>query len=455
MHVPRQYFTATVLRNGKVLVAGGASGRDFTASAELYDPARGVWTPTGDLYQARGEHVAALLPDGTVLVAGGQGPTFEPLVSAEIYDPATGTWRVTASTNGTHIAGAATLLADGRVLLAGGATRAAEVYLPKTHQWRPAGGMAVVRSASTATLLPGGKALIAGGEDPDTNTPWATAEVYDPASGTWAPTGSMATPRTGHSAIPLADGRVLVAGGKDGTTTLASAEVYDPATGRWATAGTMHRARADGAAAPLADGEALVLGADAGAGVAATYELFRPSSRVDAALLRAAGPIGRAGPDGPARRYFPRTQHQLAGPFLRYWDAHLGAIVLGLPLTEPLRTGAAMVQYCERGLLRLAGGAVTLAPLGRDFTAGRHFAPYQAPVAPAFAGYYASHLGPALLGAPLAAPDYEANGDGSGRRYLVQWFERGRLEYHPETPTRYRVLPGLVGQQALRLAEHG
>jgi hypothetical protein len=129
--------------------------------------------------------------------------------------------------------------------------------------------------------------------------------------------------------------------------------------------------------------------------------------------------------------------------------------MLGLPLIEPFRQGDATVQYVERGLLRLAGGAVTLAPLGEELTADRHFAPYRSAVAPAFARFYADHLGPELLGAPLAAPDYEANGDGSGRRYLAQWFERGRLEYHAETPAHFSVLPGLVGRQALRLAERG
>jgi hypothetical protein len=128
--------------------------------------------------------------------------------------------------------------------------------------------------------------------------------------------------------------------------------------------------------------------------------------------------------------------------------------MLGLPLTEPFRRGAATEQYVERGLLRLVAGSVTQAPLGKDLTADRHFAANRSAVAPAFARFYADHLGPELLGAPLAAPDYEANGDGSGRRYLVQWFERGRLEYHAETPAHFSVLPGLVGQQALRLVEH-
>src|SRR5262249_42014988 len=88
------FHTATLLPNGKVLVAGGAYG-DFvfiaTRSAWLYDPSTGKWTPTGDLNGGRANHTATLLPNGKVLVAGGEEADFDgPIIdSAEIYDPAT------------------------------------------------------------------------------------------------------------------------------------------------------------------------------------------------------------------------------------------------------------------------------------------------------------------------------------------------------------------------------
>ena len=63
--------TATLLPNGKVLVAGGFNGSGSLASAELYDPASGTWTATGSLDTARDSHTATLLPNGKVLVAGG------------------------------------------------------------------------------------------------------------------------------------------------------------------------------------------------------------------------------------------------------------------------------------------------------------------------------------------------------------------------------------------------
>src|SRR5207248_1684993 len=88
----REFHTATLLPNGKVLVAGGEDST-VLASAELYDPANGTWTATGSLAKARGYHTATLLPNGKVLVAGGLGA----FASAELYDPASGTWTATGS----------------------------------------------------------------------------------------------------------------------------------------------------------------------------------------------------------------------------------------------------------------------------------------------------------------------------------------------------------------------
>src|SRR5215475_13743426 len=97
MGTERESHTATLLPNGKVLVVGGQNlDRGFLGSAELYDPASGTWTATRSIPLARELHTATLLPNGKVLVAGGyNGGSF--LSSTELYDPATGMWTATGS----------------------------------------------------------------------------------------------------------------------------------------------------------------------------------------------------------------------------------------------------------------------------------------------------------------------------------------------------------------------
>ena len=88
MRAARVDFTATLLRDGTVLVAGGFNGVDIVASAEIYDPTTGTWSATGSLSVARDGHTAALLTDGTVLVAGGFGRASGAVrASAEIFSP--------------------------------------------------------------------------------------------------------------------------------------------------------------------------------------------------------------------------------------------------------------------------------------------------------------------------------------------------------------------------------
>jgi len=96
--VGRVYHAAAPLSDGRVLVAGGGSdysGGKFLASAELYDPKAGTWTATGSMANRRNFLTATLLADGRVLVAGGYGDV-APLASAEIYDPKTGTFSPTS-----------------------------------------------------------------------------------------------------------------------------------------------------------------------------------------------------------------------------------------------------------------------------------------------------------------------------------------------------------------------
>lgn len=234
MTANRGGHTATLLANGKVLVAGGAD-QDPTgmglASAELYDPSTNAFTLTGSMATGRFLHTATLLKNGKVLIVGGAlTSTSNPLASAELYDPVTGTFTMTGALATAREQHTATLLADGKVLIAGGATStssgdlqptaSAEVYDPATGLFSVTGSMAVARSLHTATLLPNGTVLVAGGGDEN-----STAELYDPTTGTFSITGGMEIGRSGHTATLLPNGSVLVAGGGI-FLGLASAELY-------------------------------------------------------------------------------------------------------------------------------------------------------------------------------------------------------------------------------------
>jgi len=282
MVTPREGHTATLLLDGSVLVVGGFAGSSAAslASAELYDPVTATWAATGSMTATRIEHTATLLSDGRVLVAGGTPADFSALTfaSAELYDPATGTWTATGDMTEPHLGHVATLLPDGRVLVAGGLeltgkhslsdryarVASAELYDPVTGTWTATRDMAQARHGHSATLLPNGLVLVAGGYD---RHRLPSAELYDPVSGTWTPTGDMTEPYGGHTATLLPDGTVLVAGGDvprgGGAVGSAHAALYDPATGAWTAIGDMRTAPLGHTATLLPDGRVLVSGGKA------------------------------------------------------------------------------------------------------------------------------------------------------------------------------------------------
>jgi hypothetical protein len=249
MGVGRVLHTATLLANGRVLIAGGTDRSDgggaATASAELYDASNGTFMPTGSMNSDRAQHTATLLNSGKVLIAGGwnghaadapDDPPWDPLF-AESFDPSSGTFIPTGSMSTTRIGHAATLLADGKVLLLGGmpsvqnidtqppAAQYAEIYDPTTQVFSGLDDLVVSRQGYTVTLLQSGVALLAGGKVLDVVVP--TAELLSPTTGALSTTGGLGTERVGHTATLLKDGRVLVTGGTDAKgNTLASAELY-------------------------------------------------------------------------------------------------------------------------------------------------------------------------------------------------------------------------------------
>lgn len=274
----RDNHTATQLQNGKVLVAGGAKCHtennvfvcQYFDSAELYDPATGTWSSTGNLNTARADHTATLLPNGKVLVVMG-GNNSGILNSAELYDPATGTWSYTGNLNTARFGHTATLLLNGKVLVAGGVNNwslnTAELYDPATGAWSSTDNLRQERFNHTATLLPNGKVLVVGGEFlvgafDGANVVTDSAEIYDPATGTWTNTGNLNIGRTGHTATLLLSGKVLVAGGavEPSFNTTNSAELYDQSTGTWSYTGNLITDRILHKATLLPNGKVLVAG---------------------------------------------------------------------------------------------------------------------------------------------------------------------------------------------------
>ena len=356
MTVPRINHTATLLPNGKVLIAGG------TSTVELYDPSTGTFTATGAMTASTFVFSATLLPDGRVLLIESR--------NAELYDTSTGTVTATGSMvdgQGGH----ATLLTNGKVLMTGpgnpqlydsstGAftltapyanvythddsfqttvtllpsgevlfaedvqyvrNYSAELYDSTTNTFRLTGTMVSFLLGRTTTLLVNGKVLRAGGADDFGR--YQKAEQYDPATGMFTATGDMTTPRDSHAAVLLPDGAVLITGGYGmgpvgnsccvSLGSLASAELYDSSTGTFTATGNMTARRAGHTATVLNDGRVLITGGAFPPSGLSSAEIYTPPVLIPAPALFSISDDGRgqgaiwhaqsgqiASPDNPA-----------------------------------------------------------------------------------------------------------------------------------------------------------
>ena len=312
----RAHHTATLLLDGRVLVAGGmVENGVFLRSLEVFDPANGRFLPMGAMATARVGHSATLLQSGQVLLAGGLasidragGRVRDHVVaSAELFDPATGKL-VKAEPLGTGRNGHEALrLPDGGVILFGGTDGqrfldSVERFDSAASRFVKAGTLLAPRLAAAAVLLDDGTVLITGGASgsEDQSTILDSAEIFDPRTGRSTPAGTMAVPRYKHAALRLRDGRVLIAGGSDSRDWHGvhdTAEIFDPKSRTFAAAGkmTMKRFKLPHAAALLPDGNALVAGGNraaeifdvkAGRFVAVEGAMGEPKLYATATLLR-------------------------------------------------------------------------------------------------------------------------------------------------------------------------
>jgi len=284
---PRADHTATLLPDGRVLIAGGmVENGVFLESMELYDPRTGSFQPAGTMSSKRVGHSATLLPSGKVLLAGGMAErSFEGGLhsimssTADVYDPQTN--GVTSA--GNMITGReaheAVPLPNGKVLFIGGYDGrhyldTVEIFDPATNKFAPAGKLTEPRGAAVAVLLPAsdgrdaGKILVMGGASGESETNrivLGTAELFDPSTGASAKVGEMTLRRYKHAATVLADGRVLITGGSDDRdwgNMYDSAEIYDPSTHRFTPTSKMisKRFKLPHATVLLKNGKVLVAG---------------------------------------------------------------------------------------------------------------------------------------------------------------------------------------------------
>jgi len=203
---------------------------------------------------ARRFHTATSLPNGKVLVAGGNDGTGGAFSSAELHDPASGTFTTTGYHDRSKVKPYGDLARERRsshcrwirqhLSFKRGAVQ------PSQRTLRNHGMMTTARAQHTAALLADGKVLITGGLG-DTTSDLSSAELYDPATATFATTGTMTEARDLPVAALLANGKVLIAGGSRGAVRLSSADLYNPANGTFSATGLMATARNLHTATPL------------------------------------------------------------------------------------------------------------------------------------------------------------------------------------------------------------
>jgi hypothetical protein len=290
MSVPRARHTATLLLDGSVLVTGGTDGTNVWSTAERYFPSTGKWSIAAPMHVPRAIHTATRLSDGRVLVVGGASefasPPIKLLDSAEIYDPSQNQWKLVASMHlprGDHLAA---LLLDGRVLVVNGGPsgsvdkqKSAEVYDATTDTWTRIGNTGATHLLGSITRLLDGSILVAGGFESGTEeenpiiyyTNYSERYVPDGGLGRWLEFSVMHETPAGHGASLLGDGTVLVTGGMTAGGTVRTTVRYRATQSLsnfqnnvWQYSKDMLSVRSRHTQTTLSDGTVLVVGGSLG-----------------------------------------------------------------------------------------------------------------------------------------------------------------------------------------------
>jgi hypothetical protein len=318
----------------------GAPGGAIPASAATSSPYFAALPVSGstELQTARFDAVAAPLPNGQVLIAGGASASSSALSSAELFNPATLTFTALPESGATELqtgreGAAAAVLPDGDVVIAGGWNdgdlRSAELFSPATDSFTalPAASATELQAArygAGAAPLPDGQVLIAGGLN-ESSGYLQSAELFNPTDDTFTelPESGATEPETDRDfavAAPLPDGRVLIAGGEDSDGSLLSAELFNPADDSFSelpAAGSteLQTDRLDAVAAPLPDGRVLIAGGYRGGGSPVVAELFNPASETFTKLPESPEAELQGARSGAVAAPLPDGQVLIAGGF--------------------------------------------------------------------------------------------------------------------------------------------